>query len=239
VVEAFLAIEDRRFYSHWGIDPRGIARALWSNVTTGRTQGGSTITQQLAKFTFLNSEQNIGRKAREALIALWLEAWLTKDEILERYLSNAYFGDNVYGLRAASLHYFYRKPENLKPEQAAMLAGLLQAPSRLAPTNNPDLAEKRMRLVLGRPINRDGNISGKLRITIEGAPGSDPATLDLAQAADVAAGELTFDFRYLEEVEQIVRLPPRFTPARTVVELIPARKGVNPVRETFPWAEEN
>jgi len=148
VVEAFLAIEDRRFYSHWGIDPRGIARALWSNVTSGRTQGGSTITQQLAKFTFLNSEQNLGRKAREALIALWLEAWLTKDEILERYLSNAYFGDNRYGLRAASMHYFYRKPENLRPEQAAMLAGLLQAPSRLAPTNNPELAERRMRLVL-------------------------------------------------------------------------------------------
>ena len=77
VVEAFLAIEDRRFYSHWGIDPRGVARALWSNLTTGRTQGGSTITQQLAKFTFLNSEQNLGRKAREALIALWLEAWLS------------------------------------------------------------------------------------------------------------------------------------------------------------------
>jgi penicillin-binding protein 1A len=152
VVEAFLAIEDRRFYSHWGIDPRGIARALWSNLTTGRTQGGSTITQQLAKFTFLNSEQNMGRKAREALIALWLEAWLTKDEILERYLSNAYFGDNVYGLRAASLHYFYRKPENLKPEQAAMLAGLLQAPSRLAPTNNPRLAERRMRLVLSSMV---------------------------------------------------------------------------------------
>ena len=152
VVEAFLAIEDRRFYSHWGIDPRGIARALWSNLTTGRTQGGSTITQQLAKFTFLNSEQSLGRKGREALIALWLEAWLTKDEILERYLSNAYFGDNVYGLRAASLHYFYRKPENLRPEQAAMLAGLLQAPSRLAPTNNPDLAERRMRLVLGAMV---------------------------------------------------------------------------------------
>ena len=152
VVQAFLAIEDRRFYSHWGIDPRGIARAAWSNLTSGRTQGGSTITQQLAKFTFLNSEQNLGRKAREALIALWLEAWLTKDEILERYLSNAYFGDNVYGLRAASLHYFYRKPENLKPEQAAMLAGLLQAPSRLAPTNNPELAERRMRLVLNSMV---------------------------------------------------------------------------------------
>ena len=92
---------------------------------------GSTITQQLAKFTFLTPERTMTRKAREALIAFWLEAWLTKDEILERYLSNAYFGDNVYGLRAASLHYFYRKPENLKPNQAAMLAGLLQAPSAL------------------------------------------------------------------------------------------------------------
>ena len=148
VVEALLAIEDRRFYNHWGVDPRGVARALWSNVTTGRTQGGSTITQQLAKFTFLTPEQNLTRKAREALIAFWLEAWLTKDEILERYLSNAYFGDNVYGLRAASLHYFYRRPENLTLPQAAMLVGMLQAPSRLAPTANPERAERRMRLVL-------------------------------------------------------------------------------------------
>ncbi|PZQ23679.1 MAG: penicillin-binding protein [Sphingopyxis macrogoltabida] len=149
VKQAFLAIEDRRFYSHWGIDPRSIARALWSNVTGGRTQGGSTITQQLAKFTFLTPKRTLGRKAREALIAFWLEAWLTKDEILERYLSNAYFGDNTYGLRAASLHYFYRQPEKLTPAQAAMLAGLVQAPSRLAPTKNPALAERRMRLVLG------------------------------------------------------------------------------------------
>lgn len=148
VTGAFLAIEDRRFYSHWGIDPRSIARAVWSNVTGGRTQGGSTITQQLAKFTFLTPKRTLGRKAREALIAFWLEAWLTKDEILERYLSNAYFGDNTYGLRAASMHYFYRQPEKLTPAQAAMLAGLVQAPSRLAPTKNPALAEKRMRLVL-------------------------------------------------------------------------------------------
>lgn len=142
VIEPFLAIEDRRFYSHWGVDPRGIARA----ALTG-TGGGSTITQQLAKFTFLSPERTLTRKAREALIAFWLEAWLSKDEILQRYLSNAYFGDNMYGLRAASLHYFYRQPENLKPEQAAMLAGLLQAPSRLAPTRNPDLAAQRFGLV--------------------------------------------------------------------------------------------
>jgi len=148
VIQPFLAIEDRRFYSHWGVDPRGIARAAWANVSGGAPQGGSTITQQLAKFTFLTPERSITRKAREALIAFWLEAWLSKDEILERYLSNAYFGDNTYGLRAASLHYFYRQPENLRPEQAAMLAGLLQAPSRLAPTQNPAAAKKRMDLVL-------------------------------------------------------------------------------------------
>ena len=142
VIQPFLAIEDRRFYSHWGVDPRGIARAAF----TGHG-GGSTITQQLAKFTFLTPEQTLTRKAREMLIAFWLESWLTKDEILERYLSNAYFGDNMYGLRAASLHYFYRQPEKLRPEQAAMLAGLLQAPSRLAPTRNPDLAAKRFQLV--------------------------------------------------------------------------------------------
>ena len=148
VVEPFLAIEDRRFYSHLGVDPRGIARAAWTGVG-----GGSTITQQLAKFTFLTPDQTLSRKAREALIAFWLEFWLSKDEILERYLSNAYFGDNQYGLRAASLHYFYRQPENLKPHQAAMLAGLLKAPSRLAPSKNYELAHKRMKLVVGAMVD--------------------------------------------------------------------------------------
>ena len=148
VIEPFLAIEDRRFYDHWGVDPRGIARAAWTGVG-----GGSTITQQLAKFTFLTPERSLSRKAQEALIAFWLEAWLTKDEILERYLSNAYFGDNTYGLRAASLHYFYRKPENLRPEQAAMLAGLMQAPSAYAPTRHWERAMARMGLVKGAMVD--------------------------------------------------------------------------------------
>ncbi|MEM7665671.1 MAG: transglycosylase domain-containing protein [Pseudomonadota bacterium] len=147
VAQAFIAIEDRRFYSHWGVDPRGIARAAWTGVG-----GGSTITQQLAKFTFLTPEQSLTRKAREALIAFWLEAQLSKDEILARYLSNAYFGDNQYGLRAASLHYFYRQPENLLPQQAAMLAGLLQAPSRYAPSKHYDRAKTRMDLVVGAMV---------------------------------------------------------------------------------------
>jgi penicillin-binding protein 1A len=148
VKQAFIAIEDRRFHSHWGIDPRGLARAALNNMGSGGTQGGSTITQQLAKITFLTPERSLTRKAREMLIAFWLEAWLTKDEILERYLSNVYFGDNVYGLRAASLHYFYRQPERLTLAQSAMLAGLVQAPSRLAPTKNPKAARKRAQMVL-------------------------------------------------------------------------------------------
>ncbi|MEY3905744.1 MAG: hypothetical protein RIR59_567, partial [Pseudomonadota bacterium] len=107
VTNAFIAIEDRRFYSHWGVDPRGLARAVVNNLGDGGTQGGSTITQQLAKITFLTPERSLTRKAREMLIAFWLEAWLTKDEILERYLSNVYFGDNAYGLSAAAMHYFH------------------------------------------------------------------------------------------------------------------------------------
>jgi penicillin-binding protein 1A len=148
VVEAFLAIEDRRFYSHLGIDPRGLARAAITGVG-----GGSTITQQLAKFTFLTPEQTLTRKAREMLIAFWLEAWLTKEEILERYLSNAYFGDNTYGLRAASLHFFYRQPERLTPAQAAMLAGLLQAPSAYNPVKHYERAKRRMQLVVGSMVD--------------------------------------------------------------------------------------
>ena len=154
VREAFLAIEDRRFYSHWGIDPRGIARAIWSNVGAGGVrQGGSTITQQLAKNAVLDNDRTMARKAREAMIALWLEAWLTKDEILSRYLSNAYFGDNVYGLSAAAKHYFGRTPRALNIGQAAMLAGLVKAPSRLAPTTNLAGARARQRVVVAAMVD--------------------------------------------------------------------------------------
>ena len=166
VVQAFLSIEDRRFYSHWGIDPRGLARAAWSNAFgSGMTQGGSTITQQLAKFTFLTPERSLSRKGREMLIAFWLEGRLTKDEILGRYLSNVYFGDNVYGLRAASLHYFYRQPERLTLSQSVMLAGLVQAPSRLAPTKNPVRAAKRAQLVLKAMVANEAITQAKANAT--------------------------------------------------------------------------
>ncbi|HYZ47540.1 MAG TPA: transglycosylase domain-containing protein, partial [Sphingomonas sp.] len=149
VPQAFIAIEDRRYYSHWGVDPIGIARAAWRNLLAGGVrEGGSTITQQLAKGVFLSNDRSFGRKGREMLIAFWLEAWLTKQEILERYLSAVYFGDNVYGLRAAAQHYFSREPEELTLGQAALLAGLVKAPSRLAPTRNLGGARARERVVL-------------------------------------------------------------------------------------------
>ncbi len=148
VPAAFIAIEDRRFYTHIGIDPWGILRAAIRNAAAGGVrQGGSTITQQLAKLSFLSSDQTAGRKVRELFIALWLEAWLSKEKILSRYLSNAYFGDNVYGLRAASLHYFSKQPEKLSVAEAAMLAGVLKAPSRLAPSKNLEGARARAKLV--------------------------------------------------------------------------------------------
>ncbi|MEO8454973.1 MAG: PBP1A family penicillin-binding protein [Sphingomicrobium sp.] len=156
---AFVAIEDRRFYRHWGIDPRGIGRAMLANLRGGGVrEGGSTITQQLAKTNFLSGDRTIRRKAQEVIIAFWLEAWLSKQEILSRYLSSVYFGDGVYGLRAAAHHYFNRDPDTLNLAQSAMLAGMVQAPSRLAPTQHLQAAQKRSQLVL-RAMAETGAIS--------------------------------------------------------------------------------
>jgi len=146
---AFIAIEDRRFASHIGIDPRGLVRAFWHNARAGGVvEGGSTITQQLAKTAFLSSDRKIARKVQEVVLALWLDAWLSKDEILSRYLSTIYFGDGAYGLRAAARHYFQKTPERLSVGEAAMLAGMVKAPSRLNPTVNLDAAQARSKLVI-------------------------------------------------------------------------------------------
>jgi penicillin-binding protein 1A len=154
VTGAFISVEDRRFYSHWGIDPWGMGRALFRNVGAGGVrEGASTITQQLAKNAFLDSDRTMLRKGREILISFWLEAWLSKNEILSRYLSNVYFGDNVYGLTAASEHYFDCEPNELTISQAAMLAGLVKAPSRLAPTGNLKGARAREKIVLATMVD--------------------------------------------------------------------------------------
>ena len=153
VPAAFVAIEDRRFYSHWGIDPQGIARAMFRNAEAGGVaQGGSTLTQQLAKTSFLSGDRTLRRKLQEVIIAFYLESRLTKDAILSRYLSSVYFGEGAYGLRAAARTYFDRAPADLTVGQAAMLAGLVQAPSRLAPSRHLAAAQDRERLVLGAMV---------------------------------------------------------------------------------------
>jgi penicillin-binding protein 1A len=168
---AFVAIEDRRFYRHWGIDPRGMGRAMVANLRGGGVrQGGSTITQQLAKTSFLSGDRTIKRKAQEVIIAFWLEAWLSKQEILSRYLSSVYFGDGVYGVRAAAHHYFNRDPEHLSLAQSAMLAGMVQAPSRLAPTQHLAAAQKRSRLVLQAMADTGVISQARARSTIPARP---------------------------------------------------------------------
>ena len=149
VPKAFIAIEDRRFYSHHGVDPLGILRALLHDVLRrGNAQGGSTITQQLAKNLFLTQERTVSRKLQEVALAFWLEHRFNKSQILELYLNRVYFGSGAYGVEAAAQRYFGKSARQLTVAEAALLAGLVQSPSRLAPSHNPDGAERRARLVL-------------------------------------------------------------------------------------------
>jgi penicillin-binding protein 1A len=149
VPKAFIAIEDRRFYEHSGVDPYGIGRALVANVLhRGVAQGGSTITQQLAKNLFLTQERTINRKLQEALLAIWLERKFSKTQILELYLNRVYFGSGAYGIEQASQHYFGKSARQISVAEAALLAGVVKSPSRLAPTRNFDGAEKRAKAVL-------------------------------------------------------------------------------------------
>ncbi|CCE03639.1 penicillin-binding protein 1A [Bradyrhizobium sp. STM 3809] len=147
--KAFIAIEDRRFYQHFGIDPVGIARALVANILhRGVSQGGSTLTQQLAKNLFLTQERTLARKLQEAELALWLERKYSKREILELYLNRVYFGSGAYGVEAAAQRYFGKSARQVTVAEAAMLAGLVKSPSRLAPNRNPEGAAKRAQTVL-------------------------------------------------------------------------------------------
>jgi penicillin-binding protein 1A len=160
LVDAVLATEDRRFYEHGGLDLRGIFRAATANLFAGGiSQGGSTITQQLVKNLFLTPERTFSRKFQEAILALWLERRLTKDRILERYLDTVYLGAGAYGLDAAARRYFGKTPRNLTLAEAAMLVGLIHAPSRLAPTRSLDMARARADTVLAAMVET-GAITG-------------------------------------------------------------------------------
>ncbi len=147
--QAVIAIEDRRYYGHYGIDPIGIARAMLTNLQAGRlVQGGSTITQQLAKNLFLTPERSLKRKIQEAILSLQLEARYSKDQILTLYLNRVYLGAGTYGVDAAARRFFGKSARDVTLYEAAVLAGLLKAPSRLNPTREGDRADKRAKLVL-------------------------------------------------------------------------------------------
>jgi penicillin-binding protein 1A len=149
LAQAIVAIEDRRFYRHKGVDIWGILRAGWRDTQAGAArEGGSTITQQLARLMFLTPERTLRRKVQEAILALWLESQLSKEDILLRYLNTAYFGAGAYGVDAAARRYFGKRAKDLGSSEAAMLAGLVRAPSQLAPTRNFGGAKERQELVL-------------------------------------------------------------------------------------------
>jgi len=153
LVQAILAIEDRRFYSHWGIDPIRLARALITDIIThSPQQGGSTITQQLARNLFLTHEKTMTRKLKEIVLAIRIEQTYTKDEILEMYFNQIYFGEGAYGVDAAAKVYFGKRVQELTLPECALLAGLPRNPRDYSPRRDPDRAIRRRNLVLSQML---------------------------------------------------------------------------------------
>lgn len=147
--QAVVAVEDRRFYDHNGVDPIAIARAVWVNLRTGSlAEGGSTLTQQLAKNLYFTQEKKFTRKVAEVFTAWDLERRYTKDEILELYINSIYYGEGYYGIYSASRGYFGKDPAEMTDYECTLLAGVPNAPSVYAPTVNPDLAAQRQRQVV-------------------------------------------------------------------------------------------
>jgi penicillin-binding protein 1A len=149
VPNAVIAIEDRRFYAHFGVDPIGLLRAVYANTRAGKlVQGGSTLTQQLAKNLFLSPDRTLQRKLQEAVLAVWLETKYSKDEILQLYLNRVYYGSGATGIEKAARIYYQKSASELSLMEAATLAGVLKAPSTTNPAANPEAASNRARLVV-------------------------------------------------------------------------------------------
>ena len=180
--QAVISIEDRRFYSHWGFDPWGIIRAARSNWEAGAVvEGGSTIAQQLVKMQLVGNERTLDRKLREVLTAAWLELRLGKDEILTRYLNSVYLGAGAYGMSAAARIYFDKRLPDLSLAEAAMLAGLIQAPSRYDPLRNLEAARGRAGLVLDAMLET-GAIDAQAAAAAKAAPATPKPSSEVARS---------------------------------------------------------
>ena len=150
-VDAVVAVEDKRFFSHFGLDPIAICRAVINDLKAGAfVEGGSTITQQLAKNLYFSQDKELTRKAAEAFLAMDLERTYAKEEIFELYVNSIYFGDGYYDVASASEGYFGKEPAEMSEYESTLLAGIPNAPSVYAPTKNPDLAAKRQLQVIRR-----------------------------------------------------------------------------------------
>jgi penicillin-binding protein 1A len=188
VPQAIIAIEDRRFRSHFGVDPMGLMRAMVENLRAGRVvQGGSTLTQQLAKNLFLKPDRTMGRKAQEAVLAIWLETQFSKDEILQLYMNRVYFGGGATGIEKAAQKYFGKSARDVTLAEAAILAAVLKAPTNYNPITNPDAANKRAHEVLNDMIDAGFIDAGEAQMALTA-----PATV---RAADyVPATQYIVDY---------------------------------------------
>ncbi len=194
--EALIAVEDSRFYQHYGLDPLGITRAMWTNLKClCLAEGGSTITQQLAKVLFFTPEKSVSRKAKEALLVLKIEREYTKDQILELYFNQIYFGHGAYGIEAAAQTYFKKSVDELNLAEAAMLAGLPRAPNAYSPILDPERARRRRHHVLQRMVG-EGFITAE---QFHAATTLPLHTTPYAQSKDVAAHFVEYVRQYLEE----------------------------------------
>ena len=159
LINGIIAVEDSRFYRHFGLDLRGILRALWRDIRSmSVVEGGSTLTQQLSKILFLTPEKTLIRKIKEAFLAINIERRYSKDEILSLYLNQIYLGEGAYGVEAAARTFFSKKAQDLTLPECALIAGLPRSPARYSPINNPEQARGRMKTVLGRLLS-EGYIS--------------------------------------------------------------------------------
>lgn len=211
--DAVISIEDQRFYDHGGIDLRGLLRAAFRNAVAGRArEGGSTITQQLARLLYLSQERSLARKGQELLIALWLEHQLSKDQIIARYLSSAYFGAGAWGADAAAMRYFGKEPSMLTLAEAAMLAGLVQAPSHLAPTRNLDGARRRAETVLDAMVHAG-------RLTTEEAASARVSPAELRAPPETLPGRGYFADWAEAEARRLAGSLPADARARTTLDL--------------------
>jgi penicillin-binding protein 1A len=197
LVKAVLGTEDRRFYEHFGIDVSGLVRAMLTNARAGGVvQGGSTITQQLAKNLFLSNERSLERKIKEAFLAFWLEARLPKNEILKLYLDRAYLGNGVFGVQSAAEHYFGKNVRDISLAEAAMIAGLFKAPSRFSPMVNLPAARARASDVLSNMVEARFLTQGQIAAALR-----NPATPMERNTDTVADYALDYGF---EEIKQLM-----------------------------------